>query len=182
MSKACEKGKFTQLLSCFLRYVYCRPCDLASFKSIRNCAKDIEEERIDGLINNAGIMYAPRQITEDGFEVHWSVNHLGPYLLTRLLTEKLIGGRILYMINLDYRSAKQGLLFDDLNLSKKYDKKYAFYQSQLANVLTIQRLAQELKEHSISVNAINPGNCKDTNIKRYVLSHNFKNQAFLWKF
>ena len=123
-------------------------------------------------------MYAPRQITEDGFEVHWSVNHLGPYLLTRLLTEKLIGGRILYMINLDYRSAKQGLLFDDLNLSKKYDKKYAFYQSQLANVLTIQRLAQELKEHSISVNAINPGNCKDTNIKRYVLSHNFKNQAF----
>ena len=113
-------------------------------------------------------MYAPRQITEDGFEVHWSVNHLGPYLLTRLLTEKLIGGRILYMINLDYRSAKQGLLFDDLNLSKKYDKKYAFYQSQLANVLTIQRLAQELKGQSISVNAINPGNCKDTNIKRYV--------------
>ena len=115
-------------------------------------------------------MYAPRQITEDGFEVHWSVNHLGPYLLTRLLTEKLIGGRVLYMINLDYRSAKQGLLFDDLNLSKKYDKKYAFYQSQLANVLTIQRLAQELKDQTISVNAINPGNCKGTNIKRYVLS------------
>lgn len=85
------------------KYVYCRPCNLASFQSVRECAKLIQEkeDRIDGLVNNAGVMFAPKSVTEDGMEIHWSVNHLGHFLLTKLLENQLEnGGRVLFMVNL----------------------------------------------------------------------------------
>ena len=153
------------------RYVYCRPCDLASFKSIRECAKTIQakEDRIDGLINNAGVMFAPRSFTVDGIETHWSVNHLGHYLLTRLLSDQLEnGGRVLYMVNMDYRKATDGIKFADINMNEKYDKSYAFYQSQLANVLIMRKLAKELESKFITVNAVYPGIVKGTQIKRHM--------------
>ena len=92
------------MLTCF-RFIYCHPCDLANFSSIRECASEIKEKEkcIDGLLNNAGVMYAPKSVSQDGIEIHWAVNHLGHYLLTKLLKDQLIGGRILYMINMDYR-------------------------------------------------------------------------------
>ena len=155
----------------FFRYVYCRPCDLASFNSIRECAKMIQskEDRIDGLVNNAGIMYAPRGFTVDGIETHWSVNHLGHYLLTRLLSDQLEnGGRVIYMVNLDYRKARDGIKFEDINMQKDYDKSYAFYQSQLANVLIMRKLAKELESRLIAVNAVYPGIVRGTQIKRHM--------------
>ena len=48
-------------------------------------------------------MYAPRAYSEDGIEIHWAVNHLGHYLLTKLLKDQLMGGRVLYMIDMNYR-------------------------------------------------------------------------------
>ena len=48
-------------------------------------------------------MYAPRSYSEDGIEIHWAVNHLGHYLLTKLLKDQLMGGRVLYMIDMNYR-------------------------------------------------------------------------------
>ena len=89
----------------FFRFLYCTPCDLASFTSIRECANKIKEKekRIDGLLNNAGVMYAPKSYSEDGIEIHWAVNHLGHYLLTKLLKDQLMGGRVLYMIDMNYR-------------------------------------------------------------------------------
>ena len=98
---------FSYLISTFVffRFLYCTPCDLASFTSIRECANKIKEKekRIDGLLNNAGVMYAPKSYSEDGIEIHWAVNHLGHYLLTKLLKDQLMGGRVLYMIDMNYR-------------------------------------------------------------------------------
>ena len=128
-----------------------------------------KEERIDGLINNAGVMFAPRGFTVDGIETHWSVNHLGHYLLTRLLSDQLEnGGRVIYMVNMDYRKASEGVKFHDINMQKEYDKSYAFYQSQLANVLVMRKLAKELESRLISVNAVYPGVVRGTQIKRYM--------------
>ena len=116
----------------------------------------------------SGVMFAPRSFSEDGIETHWAVNHLGHYLLTRLLSNNLAGGRVLYMVNLDYRFAKEGINFKDINMKESYNRKYAFYQSQLANVLMIQSLAKELNKDFITVNGVYPGVCKDTNIKRHM--------------
>ena len=169
--ESCETHRSSIVLESGNKYVYCRPCDLASLKSVRNCAKLIQEkeDRIDGLVNNAGIMFAPRSYTEDGIESHWAVNHLGHFLLTRLLTPQLQnGGRVIFMVNLDYRKAREGIQFADINMQENYDKNYAFYQSQLANVLTVNGLAKELRPELITVNAVYPGIVHSTQIKRHM--------------
>ncbi len=128
-----------------------------------------KEKVIDGLVNNAGVMFAPKSVTEDGIEVHWGVNHLGHFLLTKLLEDSLEnGGRVLFMVNLEYRKAYNGVKFEDLNMEKEYDKCYAFYQSQLANVLLTQALASELRPKMITVNCVYPGIVSGTQIKRHM--------------
>lgn len=66
--------------------------DLASLSSVRKCAKEIldEEERIDLLINNAGVCGCPQGLTEDGYEIQLATNHLGHFLLTLLLLPRII--------------------------------------------------------------------------------------------
>ena len=149
--ESCETIRSSIVLDSGNKFVYCRPCDLASLQSVRACAKLIQEkeDRIDGLINNAGIMFAPRSYSRDGIEIHWAVNHLGHFLLTRLLTPQLVGGRVLFMVNLDYRKATEGIKFADINMQDNYDKYYAFYQSQLANVLVMRKLAKELEQRCL---------------------------------
>ena len=76
--------------------------DLASFKSIRNFADNINsyEERIDILVNNAGVFLCPQSKTEDGFEMHFGVNYLGHFLLTLLLVKKIKKSSPARIINL----------------------------------------------------------------------------------
>lgn len=74
------------------KYVYCRKCDLSSLESIREFANTYkkEEDRLDVLINNAGVMRTPNSKTKDGFEMQLGVNHLGHFLLTNLLLDVII--------------------------------------------------------------------------------------------
>ena len=130
--------------------MYCRECDLASQKSIREFVEAFKkkESRIDALINNAGIYHAPRSVSMDGIEIHLAVNHIGHFLLTSLLTDMIKssgpGGRIVFLMNLDYR--KGNIVLEDLNFTDRvYSKSEAFYQSQLANMLLVQELARRLK-------------------------------------
>lgn len=177
----------TQPYAFLLRYVYCRECDLASLKSVRQFVDHFKakEKRLDVLINNAGVMNCPQSYSKDGIEMHWAVNHLGHFLLTHLLKESLIQSapsRIIFLANLDYRKAHLDL--KRLNQFEKYDATQAFEQSQLANMLLVHHLAQELRESGVIVNAAYPGVVR-TQIKRHMgvdksILGNFLSNPLLW--
>ncbi|XP_067845381.1 retinol dehydrogenase 13-like isoform X3 [Heptranchias perlo] len=158
-------------------HVYARHLNLASLKSIREFAKKIteEEENIDVLINNAGIMRCPHWKTQDGFEMQLGVNHLGHFLLTNLLLEKLKNsgnGRIINVSSLAHIVGQ--IDFNDLNWEKKkYDTKAAYCQSKLANVLFTKELAKRLHGSGVTVNAVHPG-VTNTELGRHTGMHKSK--------
>ncbi|KAE8601471.1 hypothetical protein XENTR_v10013678 [Xenopus tropicalis] len=129
--------------------VFARHLDLASSKSIKEFAKTIinEEERVDVLINNAAVMRCPHWKTEDNFEMQFGVNHLGHFLLTNLLLEKMKRSENSRIINVSSLAHIAGDIdFDDLNWEKKkYNTKAAYCQSKLANVLFTNELAKRLQ-------------------------------------
>ncbi|XP_054913921.1 retinol dehydrogenase 13-like [Poeciliopsis prolifica] len=142
-------------------HVYARRLDLASMSSIREFAERInqEEKSVDILINNAGVMRCPEGKTEDGFDMQLGVNHLGHFLLTNLLLEKLRDSAPSRVINLASLAHIVGKIdFDDLNWErKKFDTKQAYCQSKLANVLFTRELAKRLEGTGVTVNAVHPG-------------------------
>ncbi|XP_023335036.1 retinol dehydrogenase 13-like [Eurytemora carolleeae] len=168
--KKCEEAREEIVLESRNKFVYCRQCDLASFSSIRNFVSELskKEEKVDVLINNAGIMNCRKMYTQDGIEMQLGVNHMGPFLLAHLLKPYLKAAgrsRVVYMMNLDYRKGKINL--SDLNAENNYDAAQAFCQSQLATMLSVPVLGDEWRKEGISVNAVYPGVCS-TNIKRHM--------------
>ncbi|MEQ2255541.1 Retinol dehydrogenase 13 [Ilyodon furcidens] len=155
-------------------HVYACHLDLASMKSIREFAERInqEEKRVDVLINNAGVMRCPGWKTEDGFDMQFGVNHLGHFLLTNLLLEKLKESAPSRVINLASLAHIVGKIdFEDLNWErKKFDTKQAYCQSKLANVLFTRELARRLKGTGVTVNAVHPG-VVATELGRYTGLH-----------
>ncbi len=176
-------------MSHFCRYVYCRTCDLSSLRSVREFTRQFcdNETRLDGLINNAGVMNHPRQLSEDGIEIHLAVNFLGHFLLTDLLVpllRKSAPSRVVYLMNLDYR--KGDVDFEDLNSQKSWTSSSAFYRSQLANMLVVRELGGTLSRQGVSVNAAYPG-VVNTSIKRYMgvdksILGTFVSNPLLWFF
>ena len=142
--------------------VYFKQLDLASFESIRKFANEINnEEAIDILINNAGVMLAPQdKRTKEGFEMHIGVNHLGHFLLTMLLLDKLKQAKsIARIINVSSEMYWFGKIqFDDINMEHNFDKAKAYGQSKLANILFTRELAKRTKGTNIRVYSLHPGN------------------------
>ena len=141
--------------------VHFRLLDLASFASIRKFCSQVlaEEPRLDILINNAGIMRCPHWKTEDGFEMQFGVNHLGHFLLTNLLLERIKeapAGRIVVVSSLGHKRAKE-INFDDINSTQLYDPKFAYGQSKLANNLFTIALHKRLAGTNVIVNCLHPG-------------------------
>ena len=135
-------------------------CDLSSQESIRQLSQDIhaEYDHIDVLINNAGLIIAPRQTTVDGLEYTFALNHLGYFLLTGLLLDLLKAGKSGRIINVSSRAHQGGHIhFDDLMLEKSYSAMKAYSQSKLANVLFTYELGRKLKGTGITVNCLHPG-------------------------
>lgn len=156
----CELARKEIIVETANRSIECRKLDLASLGSIRAFCKTINatEKHIDILINNAGVMMCPKQLTEDGFELQLGVNHLGHFLLTYLLLDKLISSAPSRIIIVSARIHTQGLInFSDLNSAKDYGKLDAYAQSKLANLLHQRELVKHLEGTKVTVNSLHPG-------------------------
>lgn len=165
----CEKARSTIRQRIPNKMVECRELDLASLESIKKFADGVleSEKHIEVLINNAGIMRCPKQLTNDGFEMQLGVNHLGHFLLTNLLLDRLKASAPSRIVNITSISHKDGVInFDDLNSAKKYDAKKAYNQSKLANILFNMELAKRLQGSGVTANAVYPG-ISVTNLERY---------------
>lgn len=136
--------------------------DLTSLASIRDAAARLRSagERLDLLINNAGIMAVPRGQTADGFELQLGTNHLGHFALTGLLLDSLLateGARVVTISSSGHRMGK--IDFDDLNWQRRYGRWRAYGRSKLANLLftfELQRRLERAGASAISV-AAHPG-------------------------
>jgi NAD(P)-dependent dehydrogenase (short-subunit alcohol dehydrogenase family) len=136
--------------------------DLASFSSIRAFAAELLDrtDRLDVLVNNAGLILRRRTLTEDGFEATFGINHLGHFLLTDLLLERLQASapsRIVVVASSAHESAKRGLDFDDLQSERSYRWAKVYGKSKLANIYFARELARRLRGTGITVNSVHPG-------------------------
>ncbi|XP_068180716.1 retinol dehydrogenase 12 [Antennarius striatus] len=153
--------------------VVTRHLDLASLYSVRQFAKDFldSEDRLDILINNAGVMMCPRWLTEDGFETQLGVNHLGHFLLTNLLVPKLKSSapsRVVTVSSIAHRGGR--IHFDDpFSERRPYSSLESYRQSKLANVLFTRELAHRLRGSGVSSFCLHPGVIR-TELGRHVHS------------
>lgn len=134
-------------------------CDLASFRSVRECAATVHRDYtpIDLLINNAGMVSVRHRMSVDGFELTFATNHLGPFLLTALLLDSLApNARI---VNVASRIHFRGRFEPETitNPRSRYASRAAYAQSKLANVLHTFALARRLSDSRICVNCLHPG-------------------------
>jgi len=125
-----------------------QPLDLASLESVRAAAGELRARhpRIDLLINNAGVMFPPRQATGDGFELQLATNHLGHFALTGLLLEQMLpvpGSRVVTVSSLAHRIRAQ-INFGDLQSERSYSRVAAYSQSKLANLMFTYELQRRL--------------------------------------
>jgi NAD(P)-dependent dehydrogenase (short-subunit alcohol dehydrogenase family) len=136
--------------------------DLASIASIREGAAAILAlcARIDVLVNNAGLVLSDRRETEDGFETTFGVNHLGPFVLTELLLERIkqsAPARIVNVASTAHKGARKGLDFDDLQSTRSYRGMQVYSKSKLANIYFTTELARRLEGSGVTVNCLHPG-------------------------
>jgi NAD(P)-dependent dehydrogenase (short-subunit alcohol dehydrogenase family) len=121
--------------------------DLASLASIRAFSAALHErfQKLDVLVNNAGVMAIPRRTTADGFEMQFGTNHLGHFALTGLLLDLLIASGAGRVVNVSSGMHKMGRMdFDDLQREKHYSKWSVYGQSKLANLLFTAELERRL--------------------------------------
>ena len=136
--------------------------DLADLSSVRRGAGEILEEapRLDVLVNNAGLVLSERAETVDGFEATFGTNHLGPFLLTNLLLERVRASapaRLVNVASTAHNAARKGMPFDDLQSEKKYATMRVYGQSKLANILFTVELARRLEGSGVTANSLHPG-------------------------
>ncbi|XP_073950119.1 retinol dehydrogenase 13-like [Choristoneura fumiferana] len=166
----CEAARREIVLETNNKYVYCRPCDLASTASIVQFVKTFkqEEPKVHILVNNAGVMEPPAGVTSDGFETQLGVNHLGHFLLTNLLLDTLKATAPSRVVVVSSSAHHKGHINkEDLNFSQKYDAAAAYNQSKLANVLFARELAAKTMDTGVTVVAVDPG-LTDTELKRHL--------------
>jgi retinol dehydrogenase 12 len=133
--------------------------DLSSMQQVRDLAARLSaRDRIDVLVNNAGLVLAERKVTADGFEYTLAVNHLAPFLLTILLSATLRAcapARVVTVASSAHRSARLDLA--DLQLERHYNGWRAYANSKLANILFTRELARRLDGKGVTATCLHPG-------------------------
>ncbi|MEZ0050998.1 NAD(P)-dependent dehydrogenase (short-subunit alcohol dehydrogenase family) [Mycobacterium sp. MAA66] len=145
--------------------------DLGSLASVREAAEALRThyDSIDLLINNAGVMYPPKESTKDGFELTFGTNHLGHFALTGLLLDRLLptpGSRVVTVSSIGHR-INAAIHFDDLQWERGYSRVGAYGQSKLANLLFTYELQRRLVGQQTTALAAHPGG-SDTELMRHL--------------
>lgn len=136
-------------------------CDLESQKEIRRLAESVKSRYgpIDVLINNAGAMFSRRDVTIDGYERTFALNHLAYFLLTMLLLDRVLASQSGRIINVSSHAHEPVQMdFENLQGEKNYDRLLAYRLSKLANLLFTYELARRIQGRTVTVNALTPGN------------------------
>jgi NAD(P)-dependent dehydrogenase (short-subunit alcohol dehydrogenase family) len=134
--------------------------DMSSQAEVRRLADQVLQrlDVIDVLVNNVGGYWNTRHVTADGLERTFAVNHLGPFLLTSLLLDRLARGPSARVVTVASHAHATGRIdFDDLQGERSYSGARAYNQSKLANVLFTYELARRLRSTSVTANALHPG-------------------------
>jgi NAD(P)-dependent dehydrogenase (short-subunit alcohol dehydrogenase family) len=131
--------------------------DLTSLASVRSAAEQLrsEHDRIDLVINNAGVMWTPKSTTKDGFELQFGTNHLGHFAFTGLLLDRLLpvaGSRVVTVSSTGHR-IRADIHFDDLQWERSYSRVGAYGQAKLANLLFTYELQRRLAPHGTTIAA-----------------------------
>ena len=134
--------------------------DLSSQRDVLRVADTLKSSHahIDVLVNNAGAFFTTRQLSVDGIEMTWAVNHMAPFLLTTSLLDTLRASapaRVITVSSMAHMGAKMD--FDDLQGERRFSGLRAYAQSKLANILFTYELADRLQQAEVSVNCLHPG-------------------------
>lgn len=152
--------------------------DLSKQDDIRRVAQEIlaAADQLDVLVNNAGAVFTKRELSEDGLEMTFAVNHIGYFLLTMQLLPLIKATPHARVISVSSGAHAAGTLnFDDLNLQNGYGAMKAYSQSKLANILFANELAARFQAKGIEAtsNSLHPG---------FVASNFGRNSGFFFKF
>lgn len=134
--------------------------DLSSQAEVRRLAAALKSiyPRLDVLVNNAGAIFGKRELTVDGIERTWALNHLAQFLLTQLLLDRLEASAPARIVNVASAAHESGTIaFDNLQGEKKYSGMRAYSQSKLANILFTFALARRLAGMGVTANCLHPG-------------------------
>jgi len=134
--------------------------DLSSRAEVRRLAREVRARttRLDLLVNNAGAIFAERELSADGLEMTFALNHLASFLLTLELLPLLERGLASRIVNVSSVAHRRGSIdFDDLQGERGYSMWRAYQQSKLANVLFTRELARRLAGRGVTANALHPG-------------------------
>jgi retinol dehydrogenase 12 len=134
--------------------------DFASLDEVRGLARRLldRHSRIDVLVNNAGALFGRREVSADGHELTFQVNHLAPFLLTNLLLDRLRESSPSRVVTTSSAAHTGGLVdLDDLELERSWSPWRAYASSKLANVLFTRELARRLDGEEVVANCLHPG-------------------------
>jgi NAD(P)-dependent dehydrogenase (short-subunit alcohol dehydrogenase family) len=156
--------------------------DVSKQADIKELASRVKEkyERLDVLINNAGLAAAKRQITDDGVESNFAVNVVAPFLLTHLLLDMLKNSQSARVITLMGGDVPDKLETDNLQGERNFDGLNSYSQSKLAMMMVMYEFSQQVTGSKVTMNCCYPGQAS-TNMTRSVTPEMFP-KAMRWVF
>jgi len=141
--------------------------DLESLDEVRTLAHTIlrDYDRLDVLVNNAGVLLRDRQVSRDGHEMHFAVNYLSGFLLTRMLLPRIVASAPSRIVNVA-SVAQSPIDFEDVMLERPGRGGQGYGQSKLAQIMFTMDLAEELEGRYVTVTALHPATMMDTSMVR----------------